>query len=164
MGGVDLCDMLLALYRITLGTKKWYMHIVYHCIGLSIVNSWLCYRRHCEQKGIPKKDILSLLNFQTRIANGLLFSSKASETPTRGRPKRCRSDGDVEVAAKRYKRSNPVPPPEIREDAVGHFPVFEVNQGRCKNCKGGFSRIKCCKCNVRLCLVKNKNCFYDFHH
>ena len=48
MGCVDLCDMLLALYRITLGTKKWYMHIVYHCIGLSIVNSWLCYRRHCE--------------------------------------------------------------------------------------------------------------------
>lgn len=83
MGGVDLCDMLLALYRITVGTKKWYMHIVYHCIGLCIVNSWLCYRCHCEQKGVPKKDVLSLLHFQTRIANGLVFSNKSTETPTR---------------------------------------------------------------------------------
>ena len=37
-GGVDLCDMLMALYRIRLGTKKWYFHIVYYGIGVAVVN------------------------------------------------------------------------------------------------------------------------------
>ena len=27
MGGVDLCDMLLPLYRIKVGSRKWHMHI-----------------------------------------------------------------------------------------------------------------------------------------
>ena len=44
MGGVDLCDMLMALYRIKLRTRKWYTHIVYYCIGVAIVNGWLLYR------------------------------------------------------------------------------------------------------------------------
>ena len=34
MGGVDLCDMLMSLYRIELGSKKWYTHIVYYCMEL----------------------------------------------------------------------------------------------------------------------------------
>ena len=46
MGGVDLCDMLLALYRIQLGTCKWYMHLMYYLLGICIVNGWLLYRRH----------------------------------------------------------------------------------------------------------------------
>ncbi|CAB4027971.1 Hypothetical predicted protein [Paramuricea clavata] len=37
MEGVDLCDMLMALYCIKLRTRKWYMHIVYYCIGVAIV-------------------------------------------------------------------------------------------------------------------------------
>ena len=39
MGGVDLCDMLMSLYRIKLRTRKWYMLIVYYCIGVAIVNA-----------------------------------------------------------------------------------------------------------------------------
>lgn len=38
MGGVDLCDMLMSLYRIELGSKKWYTHIVYYCMELQ---SWI---------------------------------------------------------------------------------------------------------------------------
>ena len=41
MGGVDLCDMLLSLYRIRIGTKKWCL--VYYCLGIAIVNAWLVY-------------------------------------------------------------------------------------------------------------------------
>jgi len=63
MGGVDLCDMLLALCRIELGTHKWYIDLMYYLSGICIVNGWLLYRRHCEQKKRPKKNLLPLLQF-----------------------------------------------------------------------------------------------------
>ena len=44
MGGVDLCDMLMSLYRIELGSKKWYTHIVYCCTGVSMTH-FGCYIR-----------------------------------------------------------------------------------------------------------------------
>ena len=49
MGGVDLCDMLLETYRVRQRTIKYYFHIFYYCIGISVVNSWILYRRHIEQ-------------------------------------------------------------------------------------------------------------------
>ena len=45
MGGVDLCDMLLSLYHIKLGSKKWYMPIFHYLINVSITNGWLLYRK-----------------------------------------------------------------------------------------------------------------------
>ena len=38
MGGVDLNDMLLAMYTVRLRSCKYHMHIVYYCIGVSITN------------------------------------------------------------------------------------------------------------------------------
>ncbi len=55
MGGVNLCDMLLSLYRICQRSVKYYMHIFYYCLGVSVSNGWLLYRRHSEQKGISNK-------------------------------------------------------------------------------------------------------------
>ena len=43
MGCVDLSDMLIELYRINIRSKKWYMRIVYWCLGVAVVNSWLMY-------------------------------------------------------------------------------------------------------------------------
>ena len=39
MGGLNLCKMLMALYHVNVGTKKWYLHIIY--INIGIVNAWL---------------------------------------------------------------------------------------------------------------------------
>ena len=50
MGGVDLCDMLLSLYRIRHRSTKYYMHIKFYCIGVAVVNGWLLYRWHMVQK------------------------------------------------------------------------------------------------------------------
>ena len=95
MGGVDLCDMLMSLYRIKLGTKKWYMHLVYYCIGLSIVNGWLLYKRHALQYHTEKKHIMSLLDFHSRVALSLLQENKSISK--RGRP---RSDNTPHVQKK----------------------------------------------------------------
>ena len=44
MGGVDLCDMLLELYRIDIPMKKWYFRILFYCIDLTVCNCWLISR------------------------------------------------------------------------------------------------------------------------
>ena len=85
MGVVDICDMLIALYRIELRSTKYYMHIVYYCISLSVVNGWLLYRRHCSQRDVSAKDQLTLLQFQTSVATSLIVAGKEAQSP-RGRP------------------------------------------------------------------------------
>ncbi|KAF0751882.1 piggyBac transposable element-derived protein 2-like isoform X1 [Aphis craccivora] len=69
MGGVDLADMLLELYRIDIRSNKWYMRIIFWVIGVCIVNGWLLYRRHLKQR--KEKLKMSLLEFQTNIAAAL---------------------------------------------------------------------------------------------
>lgn len=154
MGGVDLCDMLMALYRVKLGTKKWYMHIVYYCINVSIVNAWILYKRHCNQDGKNRKNIMQLLEFQSRIANSLLWEMKTRL----GRP-----SSESPVPPRKRKSTSTLPADEIRHDDVGHFPIFDDKQQRCKHCKTGYTRIFCEKCITYLCMVKDRNCFYNFH-
>lgn len=82
MGGIDLHDMLVKLYRIDIRVKSFYLRIVYHVIDMCTVNAWLLYRRHCKQMNIKKT--LSLLQFKTDLTHVLLLSG--NKTPKRGRP------------------------------------------------------------------------------
>ena len=70
---VNLCNILLSLYRLHQRTNFFYFHIVYYVLGISVTNGWLLYHRHQNQKSIPekKKNQLSILEFQTAIANDL---------------------------------------------------------------------------------------------
>ena len=84
MGGVDLADMLIALYRIPCKTKKWYQKIFWHLIDIAKVNAWLLYRRHSSQNGKLKNEIQDLLSFSLDVSNGLIHGNKV--TPSRGMP------------------------------------------------------------------------------
>ena len=44
MGGVDKADMLLALYRTKLRTRKWYHRIAVHLLSPAVVNSYTIYK------------------------------------------------------------------------------------------------------------------------
>ena len=84
MGGVDLCDMLLSLYRIRQRTNKF--HIVYYLLGISVTNGWLLYRRHQNQKSIPQKKSMinvGISNCHSKQSGGKLTSASR---PSRGRP------------------------------------------------------------------------------
>ena len=59
MGGVDLADMLIALYWIAVETKGWYLKMSWHWVDIAKVSAWLFYRRHCDQLGIAKKNQIS---------------------------------------------------------------------------------------------------------
>ena len=53
MGRVDFFDMLLSMYQIRHRSTKYYTHIIFHCIGMAVVNGWLLYGRHMSQKRFP---------------------------------------------------------------------------------------------------------------
>ena len=72
MGGVNLCDMLMSMYRICRRSTKHYMHMVFYCISVAVGNGSLLYCRHLTQKNVPRKNHMSLLMFPTEIAVGLL--------------------------------------------------------------------------------------------
>ena len=138
MGGVDLCDMLLSMYRIRHRSTKYYMYIVFYCIGVAVVNGWLLYRRHMTQKNVPAKNHMSLLSFQSEIAVSLCKAGKTSgETARpRGRPS---STSPVPAPAtsskKRKAASVPNPNKDVQFDQCGHFPEFQEKQQRCRYCK-----------------------------
>ena len=88
MGGVDLFDMLMSLYRIDHRSKKWYRRIFYWSIHLGIVNGWLIYRRHCDMKATPAKEQLSLIQFTAAVSESLISEKKVPPqlVQKRGRP------------------------------------------------------------------------------
>ncbi|XP_065583822.1 piggyBac transposable element-derived protein 3-like [Artemia franciscana] len=115
MGGVDLADMLLELYRIDFKSRsKWYMRIFFFLFDLSVVNGWLLYRR-CLAAG---QKPMNLLQFKTDVARALL-SGASLATPKRGRPL---SDADTNSQKKRNYTCRP--PDLTRLDGQGHFPAW----------------------------------------
>lgn len=162
MGGVDLADMLIALYRTKIKTRRWYLKVLFHCIDIAKVNAWILYRRHCDQRAIPRKKQMSLLQFSLEISHGLMKVGKSSQKRSLGRPsnaknsgERCEKRGRKPVAA--------LPTRDVRHDNIHHWPEHSEKKSRCRLCKTGYSRIYCDKCNVHLCLNKTNNCFKDFH-
>lgn len=66
MGGLDLMDGLIVRYKIIMRTKKWYMRIFYHLLDMTIINSWLLYRKTPQKS--EEEDILSLADYRAEIA------------------------------------------------------------------------------------------------
>ena len=77
MGGVDLLDSLIALYRTKIKSKKWYHRLIYHFVDMVVVQSWLLYRCHSNEMHVDQKDQQRLLRFKPELAYSL---SKSSNT------------------------------------------------------------------------------------
>ncbi|CAK1592174.1 unnamed protein product [Parnassius mnemosyne] len=63
MGGVDLLDSLLGLYRIKIRSRQWYKKIFFHLVDMCAVNAWLLWRRKTDQ-------YMSLFDFKLAISEG----------------------------------------------------------------------------------------------
>lgn len=64
MGGSNLNDMLIALYRVNLHVKKqMYLEIIEYCVNICSANGWLPYKRFCDQMDIPKHSQRYFLQF-----------------------------------------------------------------------------------------------------
>ena len=49
MGGVDLFDCMLSLYRIHIQSKKWYHILIWHFFDLIVVQAWILYCRDMKR-------------------------------------------------------------------------------------------------------------------
>ena len=75
MGGVDLLDSLIGLYRTTIRSKKWYQRIWFNFMDLTCVNAWLLYRRTfhlVDRPGTSTSKHMKLLDFKIKVARSLL--------------------------------------------------------------------------------------------
>ena len=157
-------DMLISLYRIDIRSKKYYTKIIFHLVDISIVNAWLLYRRHCNQFQLPKKDILSLLQFRVEVADAVLKPSVPKPPVKGGRPTAHLSSNNQNSPLKKPQPAPvPLPSPDIRFVRFDHWPTT-TNKGRCRypGCNG-HSTILCSKCKLRLCLNPKRNCFKAYH-
>lgn len=160
MGGVDKFDHLCEIYRMSSRAKRWYIPIVMFMLNLCLVNSWLLYRTDAtdaknllSEEERKKYNILNSKSFRLQVFHSLTSSVK------RGRP-----SGDEPGALKCIK--NPVVPrpcDAVRKDTTDHWPAWSDVKLRCKNCTTGFTFIKCVKCDMGLCFVRDRNCFLQFH-
>lgn len=158
MGGVDLHDMLVALYRINFGVKRSYLRIFYNLVDTCVVNAWLLYKRHMKQANVKK--IKPLLPFRAEIAHSLLKVNRVARN--RGRPSSAASS-PIPAQVKTGRVFVPKPTNDVRFDQMGHFPLYIEKKQRCRLCIKAYSRWKCEKCEVALCLNKDNNCFKSFH-
>ncbi|KAJ4929590.1 hypothetical protein JOQ06_018613 [Pogonophryne albipinna] len=135
MGGVDLLDSLIALYRTKIRSRKWYHKIVFHMMDFT---AWHLYRRDCKDCGIPKKEVYSLLKFKAEVASCLCNKRKVLK-----------------------KRVRPSHNEKKRRGSASSVPS---TPGRCKypGCKG-IVKVQCSKCVTYLCFTADKNCFMNFH-
>ena len=162
MGGVDLADCLIALYRINIRSKKYYHRIIFHMIDMVLVNSWLLYKRDALHLQLPKSEVIPLAYFKIRVAFSLMMAGKECNRK-RGRPS---LQDPTAATAKVSKCGRPqsLPDNSIRYDSVGHWPSVEEQRKTCKR-KGcsGKTNIACSKCKVNVCLNGKQNCFVQFH-
>ncbi|MFV0329690.1 MAG: hypothetical protein ACK5KL_07705 [Dysgonomonas sp.] len=161
MGGVDLVDGLISLYRNPIKSKKYYHRLILHMIDMVIVNSWMLYRRDASNLHLPRSEISQLAIFKLRAAVALMKTGKPVGGLKRGRP------SVAETSARPGKVEKPRqawPEAPVRFDNTGHWPLIEELRRQCKK-KGcsGRTNIICMKCKVNLCLNKNNNCFLEFH-
>jgi hypothetical protein len=173
MGGVDLFDMLMALYRVDHKSPKWYRRVFLWALNLAVVNGWILYRRHMIQKNRRQCDQLDLIEFTASVSESLVKANKlpAAVVRKRGRPS---LDSDSSNAATSTEDSMSAKRPQkrmvqtsnvntaARFDSVGHFPAHSEPKQRCKVCHS-YVRMACIKCECHLCVTKDKNCFIRFH-
>ncbi|XP_023312460.1 piggyBac transposable element-derived protein 3-like, partial [Anoplophora glabripennis] len=122
MGGVDLADMFVALYRTGMKSKRWYLGIFSQFLDICINNSWILYKEDFDHNPKQSKKKMALKDFRIMIAEGLLQKNRI-----RGRPSNL-----LKSTENRPNRSPITTRPcmDMQYDAYGHFPVFSSARGR----------------------------------
>lgn len=104
VGGVDLADMLVSLYKTPLRTKRWYIGIFAQMLDICINNAWLVRRK---TNGSSRK--IPLKAFRYAVYENLLNEKRCAQRKRMTTPK---------VVKPRVAR----PSSPVKFDNLGHFP------------------------------------------
>lgn len=134
MGGVDMMDQAIAVYRSRIRQKKWWWPIFAYLLDASVVNAWKL------NKAILKNQrcVVTLLSFRRHLI-ALHYLKKYGAPSSQGR----------QVA---------LPSTSIRLDGLNHWPQSIPSQRRCAQCSGKALFI-CSKCQIDL----HSKCFALYH-
>ncbi|GFS66696.1 DDE_Tnp_1_7 domain-containing protein [Trichonephila inaurata madagascariensis] len=116
MGGVDLADMLISLYKRPFKSRRWYLGIFVQIVDICLNNAWLVYRAWC---GPGSK--ISLKVFRHQVYENLLLANQSAKRIKREHSK----------INKPYETR---PSSPVKYDDVGHFPSI-MDEGRCRYCQ-----------------------------
>ena len=83
MGGIaklDMAklDMMCSLYKPTLRSRRWYIHLCFHSLTVAVVNAWFLYGRNTQWID-PQEPSRT---FQANVANGLASAKNALGRPS----------------------------------------------------------------------------------
>ena len=154
MGGVDLNDRMIALYRAGAKSKKWTIKTMLHFIDMAAVNAWILHRRsHGERR-------MKFLEFKYALAKQMLSWCSISDESG--------SSSDSEEQCHQPPKRARVPPiPSPRLVATGkHLPRAHVRKEfrRCRNAGCSMKTgTECRTCGIFLCCRPERDCFYEFH-
>lgn len=131
MGGEDLSDMLMAIYRCPTRSRRWYFSLFGYCVEMAITNGYLSYQWGCVLLG-EKQIYKTSKDFRIKVFQGLVAPAQVSK-------------------AGHQWASAPRPSDDLRFDMIGHFMQASVKPGRCRYCKVGWTIRISAKCIMRLC-------------
>jgi hypothetical protein len=150
MGACDQCNAIRHNSSCQLRHhRRWYMGIIYYCLDILMINSYIYYKR-LKAESIPLKQYI--------LAVCRALASSALADPRLDAPvqKRIRIEGAKQL------------PPARLLHVGSHFAQFVRTQRNCKLCYYTAkavrrSQVVCTTCNVHLCLNSTRNCFKDYH-
>lgn len=114
MGGVDLLDSYLGRSKIKIKSKKWYIRLFYHLLDLTVVNSWILFKKIRTQQENSSK--ITLVEFKSVVAQCL--TDRGIQKHSRGRPS-INLENKIQ-AKKRRGPAMPLPPKDVRRDQLSH--------------------------------------------
>ena len=159
MRGVDRGDQMIGYYNIGRRSRKWWKRCFAHLIECSLLNAFIlntfAFPALYAERGRKKRDFLA---FRLDVAKQLI-GGFCSRRKSGGRPK----SADYQDVSRLNIQ-------------LGHWPVKTDKKLECIVCSTKRtklklsrsemrheSRIKCCHCNVHLCLEVNRDCFTKYH-
>ena len=161
---VDLIDRLIYYYFMTFRAKQWPTRVILHLLSMSVVNSWIEYRKRELKKRVSRKLEMDFLSFREKLADSLC-KSEVSPARFRGQPS-MRSPLNYTPVPRKKTPASVLVTVEVRHDCFDHPPeamlLKSAQRCRLEHCrKSGW--IRCQKCNVHLCLTSDRNWFHAFH-
>lgn len=180
MGGVDLSDMLISLYRTPFRSHRWYLPLFAQLLDICTDNAWLMYRRNKNaQKGSDmetnddtgssqkekKKNTstLSLKDFRADIAEQLIRDTRRKKGASKSLFIKSLKNGFDRSSSPSVSGTGKFSPKANCSQAeVQHFPSY-TKKGKCRECHKNQTTVYCEICDKRLCFVPKRNCYLSYH-